>query len=59
MLNVPADDSVNRASSLLSVAVVNKNLYVPYYVGYHFAASSDYFNLCKKVFELFELKSEL
>lgn len=56
MLNIPADDNINRASSLLSVAIVGNKLYIPYYVGYHFVASSGYNHLCNKVFELFGIK---
>lgn len=56
MLDVPADDNINRASSLLTVAIVGNKLYIPYYVGYHFAAASVYSKLCNKVFELFGIK---
>lgn len=55
MLNIPADEYINRAAPLLSIAVVDNRLYIPYYVGYGFAESSMYYTLCKKVFELFSL----
>ena len=57
MLNVPADDFINRASPLLSISVVDNTLYIPYYVGYHFASSSTYYKLCNKVFKLFGIRA--
>lgn len=56
MLEIPADEYVNRASSMLSVAIADNKLLIPYYIGYHFASSANYYCLCTKVFELLGLE---
>lgn len=51
-LDTPADDCMNRASALLSVAIVDGKLYIPYYVGSPFTLSAIYYEMCRKIFEV-------
>lgn len=51
-LDTPADECMNRASALLSVAITDGKLYIPYYVGSPSALSATYYEMCRKIFEV-------